>query len=152
MHVQRDVSHVRSQRKTWDSSSGSVNCTNARGKSRNTSGIAPTLRPSPAPGRHAGAVHYPGTVSAGPVTVPSARVSLSTSSVYPESTASGFERATRLGYDGVEVMVGIDPVSTNIDAVRGLRDYHEIPVVSVHAPCLLITQRVWGNDPWGKLE
>ena len=91
-------------------------------------------------------------MSAGPVTVPSARVSLSTSSVYPESTASGFERATRLGYDGVEVMVGIDPVSTNIDAVRGLRDYHEIPVVSVHAPCLLITQRVWGNDPWGKLE
>ena len=22
----------------------------------------------------------------------------------------------------------------------------------MHAPCLLITQRVWGTDPWGKLE
>jgi sugar phosphate isomerase/epimerase len=23
--------------------------------------------------------------------------------------------------------------------------------MSVHAPCLLLTQRVWGRDPWGKL-
>lgn len=84
--------------------------------------------------------------------VPSARVSLSTSSVYPESTASGFELASRLGYDGVEVMVGIDPVSTDIDALRSLRDYHAIPVTSVHAPCLLVTQRIWGTDPWVKLE
>lgn len=84
--------------------------------------------------------------------VPSARISLSTSSVYPESTASGFELAARLGYDGVEVMVGIDPVSTDIDAIRGLRDYHQIPVVSVHAPCLLVTQRVWGTEPWDKLK
>ncbi|MGH3424805.1 MAG: sugar phosphate isomerase/epimerase family protein, partial [Nocardioidaceae bacterium] len=91
-------------------------------------------------------------MSSGPVAVPSALVSLSTSSVYPESTASGFEIAARLGYDGVEVMIGIDPVSTDIDAIRGLRDYHGIPVVSVHAPCLLVTQRVWGTDPWVKLE
>ena len=27
-----------------------------------------------------------------------------------------------------------------------------MPVCAVHAPCLLITQRVWGTDPWGKLE
>lgn len=80
------------------------------------------------------------------------QISLSTSSVYPESTASGFEMGKRLGYDGIEVMVGIDEVSADIDAIRGLRDYHEIPVVSIHAPCLLVTQRVWGTDPWGKLE
>lgn len=79
------------------------------------------------------------------------KVSLSTSSVYPGSTASGFEAAKRLGYDGVEVMVGIDDVSADIDAVRTLSEFHEIPVVSVHAPCLLVTQRVWGTDPWGKL-
>ena len=34
------------------------------------------------------------------------RVGLSTSSVFPEPTAVGFELALRLGYDGVEVMVG----------------------------------------------
>ncbi|HWL96513.1 MAG TPA: sugar phosphate isomerase/epimerase family protein [Nocardioidaceae bacterium] len=83
---------------------------------------------------------------------PDARVGLSTASVYPESTASGFEVASRLGYDAVEVMVSVDPVSQDVDAVRHLADYHALPVCAIHAPCLLITQRVWGTEPWGKLE
>ena len=33
---------------------------------------------------------------------------LSTASVYPETTAHAFDYADRLGYDAVEVMVGID--------------------------------------------
>jgi sugar phosphate isomerase/epimerase len=79
-------------------------------------------------------------------------IALSTASVYPESTAIGFELASRLGYEAVEVMVSIDSTSQDIDAVRHLSEYHDIPVCAVHAPCLLITQRVWGLDPWGKLE
>ncbi len=77
---------------------------------------------------------------------------LSTASVYPENTTHAFDYAERLGYDAVEVMVGIDVVSQSIDKVRRLRDYHQVPVCAVHAPCLLITQRVWGTDPWVKLE
>ena len=87
-----------------------------------------------------------------PIKVPPAKVGLSTSSVYPETTSSAFELAHRLGYDGVELMVGVDPVSTDIDAVEKLRDYHGVPVLSVHSPCLIITQRVWGTDHWAKLE
>lgn len=79
-------------------------------------------------------------------------ISLSTSSVYPSGTAAGFELAKRLGYDGVEVMVGVDDVSTNLTSVKALMEAHEIPIVSIHAPCLLVTQRVWGTDPWGKLH
>jgi sugar phosphate isomerase/epimerase len=86
------------------------------------------------------------------IKVPPAKVGLSTASVYPETTSSAFELARRLGYDGIEVMVGIDPVAADIDAVEKLRDYHGVPVLAIHSPCLLITQRVWGNDPWGKLE
>lgn len=86
------------------------------------------------------------------VQVPAARIALSSASVYPESTASAFELAGRLGYDAVEVMVGIDPVSQDVDVVEHLVDYHQIPVVAIHAPCLLITQRVWGTEPWGKLQ
>ncbi len=86
------------------------------------------------------------------IKVPNAKVALSTSSVYPETTSSAFELARRLGYDGVELMVGIDPVAADIDAVEKLRDYHGIPVLAVHAPCLLITQRVWGTDLWAKLD
>jgi sugar phosphate isomerase/epimerase len=85
------------------------------------------------------------------VNVPTATVGLSTASVYPESTATAFEIAARLGYDGVEVMVWTDPVSQDIEALRRLSDYHGVPVLAIHAPCLLITQRVWGNDPWAKL-
>jgi sugar phosphate isomerase/epimerase len=90
-------------------------------------------------------------VSAQPTASSSAKVLLSTSSVYPETTASGFELAAALGYDGVELMVGIDPVAADIDAVEKLRDFHAVPVLAVHAPCLLITQRTWGDDPWEKL-
>jgi sugar phosphate isomerase/epimerase len=79
-------------------------------------------------------------------------IALSTASVYPESTAAGFELASRLGYDAVEVMVSIDTTSQDVEAVRHLSEYHEIPICAVHAPCLLITQRVWGLEPWGKLE
>jgi sugar phosphate isomerase/epimerase len=79
-------------------------------------------------------------------------VTLSTSSVYPERTPAAFEIAARLGYDGVEVMVYTDLVSQDADALLGLRDYHQLPILSVHAPGLLLTQRVWGRDPWEKLR
>jgi sugar phosphate isomerase/epimerase len=81
-----------------------------------------------------------------------ALIALSTASVYPEPTSAAFEIAGHIGYDAVEVMVGIDPVSQDIHAIKHLQEYHGVPVCAVHAPCLLITQRVWGTDPWGKLE
>ena len=77
---------------------------------------------------------------------------LSSASVYPETVAHAFDYASRLGYDAVEVMVSIDSLSQSTEKVRALRDYHEVPVCAVHAPCLLITQTVWGTDPWVKLE
>ncbi|MEC3996232.1 sugar phosphate isomerase/epimerase [Actinacidiphila sp. DG2A-62] len=80
------------------------------------------------------------------------KVALSTASTYPESTATAFEVAARLGYDGVEVMVWTDPVSQDVEALRRLSDHHGVPVLAVHAPCLLITQRVWSTDPWVKLQ
>lgn len=76
---------------------------------------------------------------------------LSTSSVYPESTAAAFEIAAATGYDGVEVMVGVDSMSQDSTVLRNLVQHYQIPILSLHAPCLLITQRVWGTDPWGKL-
>lgn len=77
---------------------------------------------------------------------------LSTASVYPDDTTHGFAYAARLGYDAVEVMVSIDAASQDARRVKALSEYHELPVCAIHAPCLLITQRVWGTDPWVKLE
>ena len=78
-------------------------------------------------------------------------VALSTASVFPERVADAFELAARLGCDGLEVMVSADAVSQDAEALRRLADYHSMPVLALHAPCLLVTQRVWGYEPWGKL-
>jgi sugar phosphate isomerase/epimerase len=86
------------------------------------------------------------------VRVTGAPVSLSTASGYPLSCAATFEIAARLGYDGVEVMVWTDPVSQDPQALRRLSEHHGLPIVSLHAPTLLVTQRVWGTDPWPKLR
>jgi sugar phosphate isomerase/epimerase len=79
-------------------------------------------------------------------------VLLSTSSVFPEPTAAAFEVAKKLGYDGIEVMVWTDRVSQDADALRALSAHYGIPVLSVHAPCLLVTQRVWSPDPTVRLR
>lgn len=88
----------------------------------------------------------------GPVHVPAAVVALSTASVYPEPSSVAFELAAALGYDAVEVMVGIDPISQDLATVQRLVAKYGVPVCAVHAPNLLITQRVWGTEPWGKLR
>ncbi|HEX5142316.1 MAG TPA: sugar phosphate isomerase/epimerase [Mycobacterium sp.] len=83
---------------------------------------------------------------------PAIKVGLSTASVYPLKTEAAFEYAARLGYDGVELMVWAETVSQDIDAVARLAARYDVPVLSVHAPCLLISQRVWGANPISKLE
>jgi len=88
----------------------------------------------------------------GAARVPGTPVALSTSSAYPERTPEAFEIAARLGYDGIEVMVYTDPVSQTADALNGLSAYHQLPIMAVHAPSLLLTQRVWGREPWEKVR
>lgn len=83
---------------------------------------------------------------------PAIKVGLSTASVYPLRAEAAFEYADRLGYDGVELMVWGESVSQDIDAVRKLSRRYRVPVLSVHAPCLLISQRVWGANPILKLD
>ncbi len=78
-------------------------------------------------------------------------IGLSTASVYPQNTEAAFAYAAELGYDGVELMVWGEPVSQDIGHVEYLSERYQVPVLSVHAPCLLISQRVWGRDPVVKL-
>ncbi|MBV5245131.1 sugar phosphate isomerase/epimerase [Mycolicibacterium sp. PAM1] len=82
---------------------------------------------------------------------PAIKVGLSTASVYPLKTEAAFEYAANLGYDGVELMVWAEAVSQDIDAIAAMSKRYGVPVLSVHAPCLLITQRVWGANPITKL-
>src|SRR5512141_1100986 len=81
-----------------------------------------------------------------------APVGLSTASVYPHTCSDAFGIAAELGYDGIEVMVWTDPVSQDVAALQRLSEHYALPVLAVHAPTLLVTQRVWGKDPWVKIE
>jgi len=82
---------------------------------------------------------------------PAIKVGLSTASVYPLRTEAAFEYAAELGYDGVELMVWAEAISQDTGAIAKLSRRYNMPVLSVHAPCLLISQRVWGANPTSKL-
>jgi sugar phosphate isomerase/epimerase len=49
-------------------------------------------------------------------------------------------------------MVWSDAVSQDARALVGLSKHYNVPVRSVHAPCLMVTQRVWSPDPWERLR
>ncbi|MBO1267628.1 sugar phosphate isomerase/epimerase family protein [Arthrobacter cavernae] len=77
-------------------------------------------------------------------------VALSSASVYPLSVHDAFAVAQDLGYDGVEVMVTNNATSQNLDALVQLSHRYRQPIVSIHAPTLLLTQQVWGAA-WNKI-
>jgi len=78
---------------------------------------------------------------------PAVAVGLSTASVWPLKAPVGFRLAADLGYDGVEVMVWSDAVSQDVAALHKCVRETGMPVLSVHSPSLLITQRIWSPDP-----
>jgi sugar phosphate isomerase/epimerase len=88
----------------------------------------------------------------GPRTPTGPPVALSTASVYPEPMAAAFDAAAELGYDGVELMVWNEPESQQLRTVTRNVERTGVPVLAVHAPCLAITQRVWGADPVERLR
>jgi len=54
-------------------------------------------------------------------------------------------------YDGVEVMISNDKDTRDIQVLKKLEDKYQMPVLSFHAPVLLLTHFVWGTDPEVKL-
>lgn len=85
------------------------------------------------------------------IRIPPIKVGLSTAAVYPEGTEAAFELAADLGYDGVEIMVQTEALSQDADQLADLIQEYQLPVLSVHSPCLLVTARVWSTDPLVKL-
>ena len=76
---------------------------------------------------------------------------LSTASAYPAPARR--LRARRPAWATTRRGHGLDrPVSQDPEALQPLADHHGLPIVALHAPTLLLTQRVWGTDPWPKLR
>ncbi|GAA4514823.1 sugar phosphate isomerase/epimerase family protein [Brevibacterium yomogidense] len=80
------------------------------------------------------------------------RIGLSTSSVYPMTVRECFETAARLGYDGVEVMITNNEETQDPGLMSRFARATGLPVLSVHAPTLLLMPRVMHRDHWEKLR
>ena len=78
-------------------------------------------------------------------------VTLSSASVYPRKAHYAFELAAELGFDGIEVMVWGDRVTQDDVALAHLSEQFDMPIRSIHAPTLLVSQQVWGARPGPKL-
>src|SRR4026209_1815957 len=63
-----------------------------------------------------------------------------------------FRLAAESGYQGVEVMVTKDPESQHPRRIRALAEGFGLTVGALHAPCLLLTRKVWGTDPIEKID
>lgn len=63
-----------------------------------------------------------------------------------------FRLAAECGYRGVEVMVTKDAESQDPARIRSLAEEFGLEVGALHAPCLLLTRKVWGTDPIGKID
>lgn len=79
-------------------------------------------------------------------------VGLSTISVFPRPLEDGFRLSADCGYDGVEVMVTTDARTRDADRLKVLAKAYDQPILAIHAPTLLLTSFVWGNDHFVKLE
>lgn len=79
-------------------------------------------------------------------------IGMSASCVYPLSVEHGFRLSSEVGFDGVEVMVTNDKITQSAYRLRELSEKYEQPILSIHAPVLLLTHFVWGRDPQVKLE
>jgi len=76
----------------------------------------------------------------------------STISVFSKPIDAAFPLIARTGFDGIELMVTNDPDTQDASRVRALSEDHALPVLALHAPFLLVSRRVWGRDPVGKID
>ncbi|HWH26838.1 MAG TPA: sugar phosphate isomerase/epimerase [Pseudolysinimonas sp.] len=76
---------------------------------------------------------------------------MSTSCVFPQSVEAAFRLGHQAGYDGIEIMVANDPITQSPSSLLALSEKYELPILSIHAPVLLLTSNVWSRDPATKL-
>jgi sugar phosphate isomerase/epimerase len=79
------------------------------------------------------------------------RLLLSTAPFYRYPLREAFRHAREAGFESVEVMVTTDPATQDARGLSELADEFGVRIGALHAPFLLLTRRVWGTDPVGKV-
>lgn len=76
---------------------------------------------------------------------------MSTSCVFPLGVEDAFRLARDAGFDCIEIMVTQHRETQDAASLLALSRRYALPIVSIHAPVLPLTQFVWGGGPRGKL-
>lgn len=77
---------------------------------------------------------------------------MSTSCTYPSSVETAFKIAKEAGYDGIEIMVTGSARTRDAVHISELSKKYSLPILSIHAPTLILTPFAWGRDPEFKLR
>jgi sugar phosphate isomerase/epimerase len=76
----------------------------------------------------------------------------STAAFFGRPLRDAFGHIANAGFGGIEVMVTRDPATQQAHVLRELSGEHGLPIGAIHAPFLLMTRKVWGTDPVGKID
>jgi sugar phosphate isomerase/epimerase len=82
---------------------------------------------------------------------PFPKLLFSTAPFFRRPLREAFRGIARAGFESVEVMVTQDPATQEPHLVTDLAHEFGLTIDAIHAPFLLITRRVWGTDPTGKI-
>ena len=82
---------------------------------------------------------------------PRARLLFSTAPWFRQPLREAFRHIAEAGFEAVEVMVTQDPSTQEAHLMLPLAEEFGLRVEAIHAPFLLVTRRVWGPDPTGKI-
>jgi sugar phosphate isomerase/epimerase len=76
----------------------------------------------------------------------------SSAAFFGRPLADTFRLSAEAGFEGAEVLVTADPASQDGATMRHLAQRYGLRIGAIHAPALLLTRRVWGTDPVGKID
>ena len=82
---------------------------------------------------------------------PAPSILFSSAAFFGRPLAETIDSAALAGYSGIEVMVTKDPDSQDPRRMRKLAAEAGLTIGALHAPCLLLTRRVWSTDPIRKI-
>lgn len=80
------------------------------------------------------------------------KLGFSTTCTFPVPLETSFVMGKEAGFDGIEIMVSANKQTRDPKYLNHLSQKYRLPILSFHAPTLLLTHFVWGKDPGVKLE
>ncbi|MEP7060600.1 MAG: sugar phosphate isomerase/epimerase [Actinomycetota bacterium] len=82
---------------------------------------------------------------------PAPAILFSSAAFFGRPLADTVDAAASAGFSGIEILVTKDPDSQDPHRMRKLADEAGLTIGALHAPCLLLTRRVWSTDPVRKI-